>query len=306
MRLPPRKKPGDPVLASDWNLLLEAIAARTPRPGTGLELTAASGGFAYSRSLPVMANAPRVPPFGVIAIEKTDVAFQVTLREGWVIERQRKTTQAPTVKFHMPAYGTSPLDATPRPPIPIAPGEFLWCKITTDPFGAIADTPQILVAASEQDGTLPHPPDPAGEGGEGVFFLKLLKLETEDGSPLVKVFQQSDIEHLPLHWHGENRGAGARVFREYDEAAASYLFRSVAGRESDGQIAVVEEEDLIRVHGNEKNGSLGLDGDAGSSEPLLAWKDGLVTTEGDIKLTAKEYLVCESGTPKTVKFLIVP
>ena len=48
MRLPQKKKPGDPVLASDWNLLLEAIAARTPRPGAGLELTSSSGGFAYS------------------------------------------------------------------------------------------------------------------------------------------------------------------------------------------------------------------------------------------------------------------
>ena len=47
-RLPEKKKPGDPVLAADWNALLDAIAARTPRPGAGLELIASSGGFAYS------------------------------------------------------------------------------------------------------------------------------------------------------------------------------------------------------------------------------------------------------------------
>ena len=47
-RLPEKKKPGDPVLAADWNSLLDAIAARTPRPGAGLELIASSGGFAYS------------------------------------------------------------------------------------------------------------------------------------------------------------------------------------------------------------------------------------------------------------------
>ena len=29
-RLPQKKKPGDPVLAADWNTLLDAIAARTP------------------------------------------------------------------------------------------------------------------------------------------------------------------------------------------------------------------------------------------------------------------------------------
>ena len=48
MRLPNKKKPGDPVLATDWNMLLDAIAARTPRHGPGLRLIASSGGFAYS------------------------------------------------------------------------------------------------------------------------------------------------------------------------------------------------------------------------------------------------------------------
>ena len=47
MRLPDKKRPGNPVLASDWNLLLDAIAARTPRPSPGLELVQSSGGFAY-------------------------------------------------------------------------------------------------------------------------------------------------------------------------------------------------------------------------------------------------------------------
>jgi hypothetical protein len=47
MRLPPKKKPGNPVLASDWNTILDAIAARTPRPSSGLELAFTSSGFAY-------------------------------------------------------------------------------------------------------------------------------------------------------------------------------------------------------------------------------------------------------------------
>ncbi len=47
MRLPNHKRPGDPVLARDWNLLLDAIAARTPRPGPGMELVFGSGGFVY-------------------------------------------------------------------------------------------------------------------------------------------------------------------------------------------------------------------------------------------------------------------
>ena len=47
MKLPPKKKPGDPVLAVDWNTMVDALAARTPRPGPGTELVVASGGFTY-------------------------------------------------------------------------------------------------------------------------------------------------------------------------------------------------------------------------------------------------------------------
>jgi len=47
MRLPPKKRPGNPILASDWNTLIDALAARSPRPGHGLELISTSGGFSY-------------------------------------------------------------------------------------------------------------------------------------------------------------------------------------------------------------------------------------------------------------------
>ena len=68
MRLPDKKRPGNPILASDWNLLIEAIAARTPRPSPGLELLLSSGGFIY-RLRPTAAgeSAPAPPcPFGRI------------------------------------------------------------------------------------------------------------------------------------------------------------------------------------------------------------------------------------------------
>lgn len=47
MRLPSKKRPGNPILAKDWNLLIDALEARTPRQGPGLELVWSSGGFAY-------------------------------------------------------------------------------------------------------------------------------------------------------------------------------------------------------------------------------------------------------------------
>lgn len=47
MKLPSKKRPGNPILASDWNMLIDAIEARTPRPGIGTELVSTSGGFTY-------------------------------------------------------------------------------------------------------------------------------------------------------------------------------------------------------------------------------------------------------------------
>jgi hypothetical protein len=47
MRLPGKKRSGNPILASDWNMLIDALEARTPRPGMGVELVAMTGGFTY-------------------------------------------------------------------------------------------------------------------------------------------------------------------------------------------------------------------------------------------------------------------
>ena len=47
MKLPPKKKPGDPVLAADWNIMVDALAARTPRCGPNNDVLVTSGGFTF-------------------------------------------------------------------------------------------------------------------------------------------------------------------------------------------------------------------------------------------------------------------
>jgi hypothetical protein len=47
MRLPSKKRPGNPILAKDWNLLIDALEARTPRPGPGTEIVATTAGFTF-------------------------------------------------------------------------------------------------------------------------------------------------------------------------------------------------------------------------------------------------------------------
>ena len=47
MRLPPTKRPGNPILAKDWNMLIDALQARTPRPGPGTEIVSSTAGFTF-------------------------------------------------------------------------------------------------------------------------------------------------------------------------------------------------------------------------------------------------------------------
>lgn len=305
MRLPQKKKPGDPVLASDWNLLLDAIAARTPRPGAGLELIASSGGFAYSRPSPSSAPHAGLPPFSVIGIEKQDGTYLVTIKEGWVIERRPKSGDAQAVKFHIPKAGSAMLDSLPRPQIGMTIGDTLWCRFSTGTMGEITGDPEVFAASADQDGNHYTPEDAEGSGSEGSYCVKLFKLEDDGGVPTVKVYQQSDIEHWGQLWTGENLGSGARVYKEHKEDENRYKFRTIQRRESQHQIEVIEEEEVIRVQGNGKDGALNLEGDTTSSEPLLEWQDGLLTSEGLKNLTVKEYMVCEYGEPKPVKFVIV-
>ena len=247
-RLPQKKKPGDPVLAADWNTLLDAIEARTPRAGTGLELIASSGGFAYS--MPDSALIPRqaLPPFAVIGIEKEEGKYKVIIKEGWVIERKPKSGDTPAVKFHMPKSGSGEeakkLNSIPRPKIEMAIGDTLWCKIETDVMGEITEDPEVVVESEDQDGTHYQPDDPEESGVEGEYYVKLFKLEEDDGSPYVKVYQQSDIEHWAQLWTGINLGSGARVYKKHEDYENIFKFRSVLGDYGINQVETDTEVQL--------------------------------------------------------------
>jgi hypothetical protein len=229
IRLPQKKRPGDPILAEDWNTLLDAIAARTPRPGTGLELIASSGGFAYSQPPEPIIPRQSLPPFAVIGIEKSEGSYKVIIKEGWVIERKPKSEDNPAVKFHMPRSGETTLDTIPRPRIAMSVGDTLWCKYQTDIMGEISEEPEVIVAAEDQDGTHYYPEDPEGSGQEGTYYVKLFKLEDDEGFPKVRVYQQSDIEHWGQLWTGDNLGGGARVYKEHKETENIFKFRTIRG-----------------------------------------------------------------------------
>ena len=233
MRLPPKKKPGDPVLAADWNLLLDAVAARTPCPGTGIELVASSGGFAY-RVVPRSSagGTSKPPPFSLLSLKRVGEEgeqVQVTIKEGWVIERLPSAEGAPVVGFHMPQFGQDALDKTPRPILTLTPGQTVYCRIATDPRGAITGTPEITIGGDDEKGTHHVPESPDSDGVAGDYWVKLLTVKAEGDKLVVEVFQQSDIEHWATLWTGVNRGDGAGIYKEYSAAAGEYRFRSIKG-----------------------------------------------------------------------------
>ena len=247
MNLPPKKNRGDPILARDWNLLVDAVAARTPRTGSGLHLSQTAAGFAYQ--FPAWPQAQRVtpPPFGLVSIAagQDPEVFDVHIQEGWVIERKAAGEGGgPVVVFHMPKYGSTGLDGVPRPALPMTDGDTAWCVYQTDMRGEVTGTPEILVSTADQQQVHYAPVDPKGDGLGGTYAVKLLRLALENGSPVVAPFQQSDIEHCAQLWTGENLGDGRKVYKEHDEASNTYKFRTlVAG----ANVALEELDDSIKI-----------------------------------------------------------
>jgi hypothetical protein len=144
----------------------------------------------------------------------------------------------------MPKAGTVKLDATPRPQVAMATGNIAWCRIKTDDQGTITEDPTIVVSGANHDGTHYYPEDPDASGQDGDYYVKLFKLEDDAGTPRVRVYQQSDIEHWAQLWTGRNVGTGSRVFKEHTEEENIYKFRTLVGL---APLTVEEDGDNINV-----------------------------------------------------------
>jgi hypothetical protein len=108
MKLPPKKRPGNPILASDWNTLVDALGARTPRPSAGLELINTSGGFAYRMRQIASSGGGTDPaecPFGEI-ITWTEGETTKTGIRGGVIYAGDQVWNVPDKELNLEATGT--------------------------------------------------------------------------------------------------------------------------------------------------------------------------------------------------------
>lgn len=86
MRTPPKKKKGDPILAADWNRLIECIEARTPLPSAMLELVKTAHGFTFrgKKSAPGEAGDSTPCPFGKIARWTVSGTAKVGIKGGLI------------------------------------------------------------------------------------------------------------------------------------------------------------------------------------------------------------------------------
>ena len=106
MQLPQKKRPGLPILASDWNQLIDALAARTPRPSADLQVVASSGGFTYrSRETPAASTQKRYGhPFAeIINWIKDDKT--VTGIRGGVVQAGNKVWNVPHMEINLEIEG---------------------------------------------------------------------------------------------------------------------------------------------------------------------------------------------------------
>lgn len=280
MNLPPKKKKDDPILASDWNKLIDAIAARTPAPGAGLVLSAGTtAGFNYSLPTPLGQLPKGQSPFSVIAIEKGESSqYLVTIKEGWVIERNPPVASHPAVILWMPVYGGVSLNHIPRPQLHVGVNEIAWCRYKCGPTGMINYTPEIVVVAADQPGAHYYPADPEGSGGDGDCYVKLFKLVMDGESPAIEVYQQSDIEHYAVLWTGENVGTGLGVFKKHDETVNIYKFRTLTG-----DVTLSTDGNEIHVGGNGPTFNVNLLG-------VQLYTDGEDITFGPTSIVNKWYI----------------
>lgn len=171
--------------------------------------------------------------------------------------------------------------------ISIASNQSLYAKWQVAVTGNVVANTAVLEVAASNHSDFPHwyPDDPLGDGQIGNVYVKLFEVtisntnavtttRTHDGNPV----------HYQDMWTGENVGTGAQVYKQHDEEANIYEFRSVSNRaayEDDdpdpgttSQIQTAQDGDDVRVLGNGRTGAVNF---KQNDEVLakLAWNDGL-------------------------------
>jgi len=280
--------------------------------------TSTSSGSVISAKEPRQIRQSQAPPFSVLNTRATSSAtWSVELQEGWVIERHTKYDSATdAIEYHEVEINGQPMSSRPRQEIDLENNDFVYVEYETDEEGFLNTTPTIKHGATVQNSTHHQPPSGAGYGYGGTYRVKIFKFVNDNGSPKIVYYQQSDIEHTRLPTF-RNVGGARYIHKKWEGSADRYDFRTLkqiepTGRnygkvivdfinnELDGQndaikfSAIAErypqpqinvDDDgagVITIKGNNNTGSLTWEyceeEDGQTSETLLSWDDGLITS----------------------------
>ena len=173
MRLPPKKRPGNPILASDWNTLIEALEARTPRPSAGLDLISMSGGFAY-RVRQMGGGNGTIPgePFAEIITWKDGETKKTGIRGG-VVYAGDKVWNVDHKPLNLEASGTFKVDLEVGVTANVEDGVLL-------PGIKTSTAPEWMQVSG--DGQYPNQTIPTAPAGTGKAIIAIGILTIEDGA----------------------------------------------------------------------------------------------------------------------------
>lgn len=94
MDLPPRKRPRDPILASEWNQILDALEALgNVQTGAGLSATVGANGLTLALvgrhpGYITLGKITAAPPAGVIILPSNCRYSAAAMGRGWVVTNQ--------------------------------------------------------------------------------------------------------------------------------------------------------------------------------------------------------------------------
>jgi hypothetical protein len=159
------------------------------------------------------------------------------------------------------------------------------------------DAVSIVVDADEEKSIHYQPTvdDATSSGAAGAMLYKLAVLESgaapEDKPTLKKWIAGSHIDYyqeLPAVKTtlaaGDDIGV---IIQKWDAADRCYKIRAIDT--SAGELTAETASDAVSIRGNEVDGSLTFNYEDGvTSSESIEWKDGLVTTEGEIVITIPE------------------
>ncbi len=168
---------------------------------------------------------PTPTPFYPVTITG-EGPFEVTINPGAVGFWNPKA-DSDTLTFQEPTLNGQDLAADPAPILNVASGEWVVVKVEVDGRNQSKSVPTIEIG--EQDGTHYVPQAGDTNAADGVYYIKLFKIDKVGDEIILDHRVWTDPIICPYLWTGTNEGFGVgRVLKDFKTDDARYRFRTLA------------------------------------------------------------------------------